>query len=112
MRADGMSVGLIKVCCYRPFPGEAILECCRNAEAIAVLDRGFSMGSEGPLSLDVKAALSNLEKPHIFSFITGLGGREITTETIRKITAKAMEATESRRILRGSQWVDLNRSIL
>jgi pyruvate ferredoxin oxidoreductase alpha subunit len=112
MRAEGISVGLIKVCCHRPFPGEAILECCQNAEAVAVLDRGFSMGSEGPLSLDVKAALCNLEKPHIFSFITGLGGREITTETIRKITVRAMKDTKSRRILRGSQWVDLNPSIL
>ena len=112
MRADGMSVGLIKVCCYRPFPSEAILECCQNTEAVAVLDRAFSMGSEGPLSLDVKAALCNLEKPYIFSFVAGLGGREITTETIQKIAAKAMETTESHRILRGSQWVDLNRSIL
>jgi len=112
MTGDGISVGLIKVRCYRPFPGEAILECCRNAQAIAVLDRGVSMGSEGPLSLDVKAALSNLERPHIFSFITGLAGREVTTETIQKITGETMEATKSRRISRGSQWVDLNRSIL
>ncbi len=112
MRADGVSVGLIKVCCYRPFPAEAILESCQNAQAVAVLDRGFSMGSEGPLALDVKAALSNLERPQIFSFITGLAGREITTETIQNITAKTIDATESRRILRGSQWVDLNRSIL
>jgi len=112
MRAEGIPVGLIKVCCYRPFPGEAILECCQNAQALAVLDRGFSMGSEGPLSLDVKAALSNLQKPHIFSFITGLAGREVTTETIQKITVKTMEATKSQRLLRGSQWVDLNRSLL
>ncbi|MCK5552580.1 MAG: pyruvate ferredoxin oxidoreductase, partial [Deltaproteobacteria bacterium] len=72
MRADGLSVGLVKISCYRPFPAEAILESCQDMQAVAVLDRGFSMGSEGPLSLDVKAALSNLEKPHIFSFIAGL----------------------------------------
>jgi pyruvate ferredoxin oxidoreductase alpha subunit len=112
MRANGISVGLIKLSCHRPFPGEAILESCQNAQAVAVLDRGVSMGSEGPLSLDVKAALSNLEKPQIFSFITGLAGREITTETIRNITAQTMEATKSHQIVRGSQWVDLNRSIL
>jgi pyruvate/2-oxoacid:ferredoxin oxidoreductase alpha subunit len=62
--------------------------------------------------LDVKAGLSNLEKPHIFSFITGLAGREVTTETIRNITRETIEATESHRLLRGSQWVDLNRSLL
>jgi pyruvate ferredoxin oxidoreductase alpha subunit len=112
MRADGLSVGLVKVRCYRPFPAEDILKSCQNAQAVAVLDRGFSMGSEGPLSLDLKAALSNLEKPRIFSFIAGLAGREVTTETIRKIAVETMEATKSRRISRGSQWVDLNRSIL
>ncbi len=112
MRADGIRVGLIKLRCYRPFPAEAILECTQRAQALAVLDRGFSMGSEGPLSLDVKAALSGQEKPHIFSFITGLGGREVTTETIRSITVTSMEAIESRRLLKGSQWVDLNRSLL
>lgn len=112
MRSDGISVGLIKVCSHRPFPAEAILECCQKAQAVAVLDRGFSMGSEGPLSLDVKAALSNLQRPRIFSFIAGLAGREITTETIRKITMETMEAAKSRRVMRGSQWVDLNRSIL
>ena len=112
MRADGLSVGLIKVRCYRPFPAEDILQNCQNAQAVAVLDRGFSMGSEGPLSLDLKAALSNLEKPRIFSFIAGLAGREVTTETIQKITGETMEATKSRRISRGSQWVDLNHSIL
>jgi pyruvate ferredoxin oxidoreductase alpha subunit len=112
MRANGIPVGLIKVCCYRPFPSQAILECCQNVLAVAVLDRGFSMGSEGPLSLDVKAALCNSEKPLIFSFITGLAGREVTPETIKKITQKTIEMTESRSILRGSEWVDLNRSIL
>ncbi len=112
MRSAGIPVGLIKVRCYRPFPAEAILENCRSAHAVAVLDRGFSIGSEGPLSLDVKAALSNLERPHIFSFITGLAGREVTMETIQRITAETMEVTKSRRIVRGSQWVDLNRSIL
>jgi pyruvate ferredoxin oxidoreductase alpha subunit len=112
MREDGIPVGLIKVRCYRPFPAEAIRESSQNAQALVVLDRGVSMGSEGPLSLDVKAGLSNLEKPHIFSFITGLAGREVTTETIRNITRETIEATESHRLLRGSQWVDLNRSLL
>lgn len=112
MRTDGIPVGLIKIRCYRPFPAEAILSHCQNAQAVAVLDRGFSMGCEGPLSLDVKATLSNLEKPLIFSYIAGFAGREVTTETIRKITIKTMKATESNQPLRGSEWVDLNISIL
>jgi pyruvate ferredoxin oxidoreductase alpha subunit len=112
MRADGIPVGLMKVRCYRPFPAEAVLECNRNTQAVAILDRGFSMGSEGPLCLDMKAALSNLEKPYVFGFIAGLAGREVTVETIRTITLETMEATKSGQIARGSRWVDLNRSIL
>ncbi len=112
MRAEGIPVGLIKVQCYRPFPSEAILECCKEARAVAVLDRGFSMGSEGPLALDVKAALSNLKTPLIFSFIAGLAGREVTPETIKKITLTVQKAIASDNVLRGSVWMDLNRSIL
>jgi pyruvate ferredoxin oxidoreductase alpha subunit len=112
MRSEGIPVGLLKVGCYRPFPGEAILECCKNARAVAILDRGFSMGSEGPLSLDVKAALSNLENPRIFSFIAGLAGREITPDTIRTITLKTIDSLKSDAIARGSEWVDLNPSLL
>jgi pyruvate ferredoxin oxidoreductase alpha subunit len=105
-------VGLIKVCCYRPFPSEAIFEICKSARAVAVLDQGFSMGSEGPLSLDVKAALSNLKTPAVFSFITGLAGREVTIETIQEITSTVRKVIDSGQVVRGSQWVDLNRSIL
>ncbi len=112
MRDDGIAVGLIKIYCYRPFPGETIFERCKGARAVAVMDRGFSMGSEGPLSLDVKAALSNLKTPYIFSFIAGLAGREVTIETIQKITLTVKKVIDSGQIVRGSQWVDLNRSIL
>jgi pyruvate ferredoxin oxidoreductase alpha subunit len=112
MRKDGIAVGLIKVCCYRPFPSEAIFESCNGARAVAVLDQGFSMGSEGPLSLDVKAALSNLKTPIVFSFITGLAGREVTIETIQGITSTVRKVIDSGQVVRGSQWVDLNRSIL
>ncbi len=70
------------------------------------------MGSEGPLSLDVKAALSNLKTLSVFSFIAGLAGREVTIETIEKITLKVKEALGSDRIPIGSEWVDLNRSLV
>jgi pyruvate/2-oxoacid:ferredoxin oxidoreductase alpha subunit len=70
------------------------------------------MGSEGPLSLDIKAALSNLETPYIFSFIAGLAGREVTIKTIQEITLTVRKVVDSGQIVRGSQWVDLNRSLL
>jgi pyruvate ferredoxin oxidoreductase alpha subunit len=112
MRNTGVPVGLIRVCCYRPFPSDALLDCCQGAKAVAVLDQGFSMGSEGPLALDVKSALSNLKEPFIYSFITGFAGRDVTTETIEKITFAALHSAETGKIWRGSQWVDLDRSLL
>ena len=112
MRSEKIPVGLLKVCCYRPFPAEEIFQYCRNAQAVAVIDRGFSMGSEGPLSLDVKAALSNLEKPYIYNFIVGYAGRDFTTTTFKDITLKIMKSVKSNEIARGSEWVDLQYSLI
>ena len=112
MRNKGIRVGLIRVRCYRPFPAEAILECCGKARAVAVLDQGVSMGSEGPLVLDVKSALSNLKEPFIYGFIAGLAGRDVTMETIQKITFDTLHSAATGEIRRGSRWVDLNNSLL
>lgn len=112
MRSEGIPVGVIKVCCYRPFPREALWEACKGAKAVSVLDRAFSMGSEGPLSLDVKAALSDHKDLTVLSFIAGLAGREVSPETIRKITLTTERTVRSGEILHGSQWVDLSRSAL
>lgn len=90
MRDAGIKVGILKIRCYRPFPFEKVREALKGAKAVCVLDKDISMGMEGALFTDVKAALYNSSvSPLLLGFILGLGGRDITIEDIKDIEGKA-----------------------
>ena len=83
-RGDG-GVGVLKIKCFRPFPTEAILKIIKPAKNIAVIDKAITLGQIGPLASDLKATAQGKISANIGSFIMGLGGRDITTEMIKKI---------------------------
>ncbi len=112
LRADGKKVGLIKVRCYRPFSAEAISEAVKNAKAIAVLDKNISLGHEGALYTDVKSALYKENGPLALGFVLGLGGRDITKNTIKNIVEKAQKAIKSGRVEKDSDFIDLDMGAL
>jgi len=78
-------IGILKIKCFRPFPAEAILKIIKPAKNIAVIDKAITLGQIGPLASDLKAAAQGKISANIGSFIMGLGGRDITTEMIKKI---------------------------
>jgi len=89
MRDDGQKVGLLKIRTFRPFPKEAVRRALRDVPDIAVIDRALSVGSGGIIATEVKEALYGwVLHPRISSFIAGLGGRDITIDTIRLIVDK------------------------
>jgi pyruvate ferredoxin oxidoreductase alpha subunit len=83
-------VGLVKVRSYRPFPVQALKDALKDAEAVAVLEKDVSVGSEAALLVDLKAAFynSNLRMP-IIGFAAGLGGRDITVKDVKKMVERA-----------------------
>ena len=84
LRNKGMKAGLLKPRVFRPFPKEEIAEALKGLKAIAVMDRSDAMsGHEGPLCVEVKAALydKGVNKP-LLNYIYGLGGREIRLDDI------------------------------
>ena len=86
LRSEGWRVGVLKIRFMRPFPEEEILEITRNAKGIAVIDRDISFGFEGTVYTNVNSALSRNEKYILkLNFIAGLGGRDISKESIREI---------------------------
>jgi pyruvate ferredoxin oxidoreductase alpha subunit len=86
LREQGEKVGLLKIVCYRPFPQERIYKAIRSAKKIGVIDKAISLGSAGPLYLEIAALMqSKEERQHVSSFIAGLGGRDIKSETIKEI---------------------------
>jgi len=87
LRKKGKKVGLLKVTSYRPFPIQEIYEALKNVPKVAVLDRALSLGSYAPLAGETKAVFfGKKKKPQIISsFIVGLGGRDITRDSIKEI---------------------------
>ena len=83
LREKGEKVGLLKIVCYRPFPQEKIYEALKSVKKIGVIDKAISLGSSGPLHLEVAALMqSKGESKPVSSFIAGLGGRDIKPKTI------------------------------
>jgi pyruvate ferredoxin oxidoreductase alpha subunit len=100
MRAEGKSVGLIKLRLWRPFPFAELREAVKNAEVLIVLDRAISFGGPGgPVCSEIKSALySEKKKPKIASIVGGLGGRDITVADFEAIINRGIEIarTESK----------------
>jgi len=81
----GLSVAGIKIKRFRPFPSEEIFEAIKGAKKLAVIDRNLSAGVGGIFSQELRASLySREERPPVFGFISGLGGRDITPELIEE----------------------------
>ncbi|RLG48530.1 MAG: pyruvate ferredoxin oxidoreductase [Thermoproteota archaeon] len=91
MRKDGEKVGLLKIRLYRPFPSEDIRKELEGKRGAIVIDRSISFGFSGPLSGDIRATLHTfgLDIP-IVSYVTGLGGRDITILDIENMVSKGI----------------------
>ena len=87
LRAEGKKVGVVRPRVFRPFPAKQIAEACKNAKAVAVLDRSDSFGSpHAPLSLEVRSAFyeAGLTVP-VNDYIVGLGGADITLDQMNEV---------------------------
>lgn len=108
MRNKGKKVGLLKIISYRPFPYARIYEALKSVPKVAVLDKSVSLGAYAPLAADVKSAFCGKKKAPLMisSFVAGLGGRDITLESIREIF-RSMNAREI-----NSEFIDLKPELL
>ena len=86
LREQGQKVGLLKIRMFRPFPAAEVIAKCKHAKKIAVLDRNISFGVGGIFCQEIKASFCNeSQKPLIYGFIAGLGGRDITPALIKDV---------------------------
>lgn len=84
LREKGEKVGLLKIRAYRPFPIEAIEKEIKNCKKLAVIDKNVTFGIGGALFTDIKAKINK----ETYGFILGLGGRDITHESIIEVYEK------------------------
>jgi pyruvate ferredoxin oxidoreductase alpha subunit len=96
LRDDGVAAGLVAIRTFRPFPGRQLLGALENTERVVVLDRAVSLGAGGIVAGEVRAALAGFEPPHVVGVVAGLGGRDVSLETLRM----AFVSTED-------GWIDL-----
>jgi pyruvate ferredoxin oxidoreductase alpha subunit len=90
MREEGRSVGLVKIRLWRPFPFDAFKKASLNAKQLVVIDRAISVGACGPVASEVKAALyGEVQRPSVYNFVAGLGGRDVAPSDFVKMVDKA-----------------------
>jgi len=89
-RAKGKKLGLLKIISYRPFPYARVYDALKDVPRVAVLDKAVSLGAYAPLAIEIKATFFGKKKSPkvISSFVAGLGGRDITSESIKEIFTK------------------------
>jgi len=107
MREEGTKVGALRLRTFRPFPKDAVRNALRNARSVAVMERAISLGNGGILSNELKEALYGAKTmPNIGSFIVGLGGRDVTTDTVRKVAKDAANMAHC------TEFVDLRMELI
>jgi pyruvate/2-oxoacid:ferredoxin oxidoreductase alpha subunit len=108
LRNEGLSVGVMGVRFYRPFPDEALAAALSGKRGVIVVEKALSYGYEGALCSDVKAALydhaaANGGAPSVKGLVAGIGGREIRTPDL----AATLRDTISGTTQAGPNWIGL-----
>lgn len=99
-------VGLVRVKNLRPFPAAKLTKVFEylSPRVIGIIDRSLSVGSSGPLFLEISSLIKKNELDiKCVDIIAGIGGRDITPETGKKIIKLLNEDLHEK-----FSWVDLN----
>lgn len=107
LRAEGRSVGLLKMRMFRPFPRERVRAILRRKKKAVILDRNFSHGAGGIWAQEIRNALYDLperDRPQVHGFVLGLGGRDVTPAVVRDVFDRARGA---RRPVDPAPWIGL-----
>ncbi len=106
MRAEGVSVGVLGITSFRPFPLDAVRNALIGAMQVVVVERAFAPGIGGIVSSNVRTALGETAIP-ISTAIAGLGGRPITKALIRDIVDRTLDGS-----LPSLTFTDLNHELI
>jgi pyruvate ferredoxin oxidoreductase alpha subunit len=90
LRAEGMKVGVLGITSFRPFPDQAIRDMLTPSNRhLVVLERALSPGTGGIVTADLRTALAGRPAPGMSTVVAGLGGRAITSKSLRTLITKA-----------------------
>jgi len=83
---------------WRPFPFEEIKAAVKNAKKLIVTDRACSFGGPGgPVFSEIKSAMyAEAQRPLIYNYIYGLGGRDVPVNDFTGMFEKVMGDTANK----------------
>lgn len=95
LRKKDLPVGALKIALYRPFPHEEVGRMLEGLDVVIVLERALSLGSHcGPLASDIVCSLYNRsEQPKVLDVVAGLGGRDLSPDSIEQIFRTGLGTT-------------------
>jgi pyruvate ferredoxin oxidoreductase alpha subunit len=109
LRAEGRKIGFARLKWFRPFPTLEVQQALGRARAIGVVDRDYSFGAPNHgavLYNEVRSALYDLERrPQITGFICGLGGREVTLDSVTEMSEILFKTAETGRVEEPIHWI-------
>jgi pyruvate ferredoxin oxidoreductase alpha subunit len=109
LRAQGHKVGFVRLKWLRPFPTQEVQAALQQAKAVGVIDRDYSFGSPhhgAVLYHEVRSALYDLaHRPQVASFICGLGGREVTLDSVTEMGEILLKAAATGRLEQPNSWI-------
>jgi pyruvate ferredoxin oxidoreductase alpha subunit len=83
LRDEGVSVGLLGITCFRPWPVGEVREALSGAKAVVVVEKAFAVGAGGIVGQNTRDATRGLPV-EVYDVVAGLGGRPITRASLRR----------------------------
>jgi len=106
LREEGMPIGSVSLCSFRPFPMRALHKALLHAKRVVVIEKSLALGIGGIVSTNVRLALSGIHV-HGHTVIAGLGGRAITRASLRDLFFQAHKGA-----LPHVTFLDLNQKVV
>lgn len=106
MRNEGVKIGCVSICSFRPFPTAALNKALGHAARIVAIEKSLSVGIGGNLSHNLRMSLPD-RNTTVYNVIAGLGGRPITRASLKKVFRAAIDG-----LLEPISFLDLNLAVV
>lgn len=83
-RAAGISIGVLGIITFRPFPFDAVRAALKNAKRVVIIEKAFQVGIGGIVTENISSAIAGLGMES-HTVIAGLGGRPITKSSLHTL---------------------------
>jgi pyruvate ferredoxin oxidoreductase alpha subunit len=89
LRDQGVTIGVLGLTTFRPFPADAVRDALRHAWRVVAVERAFAAGVGGIVSADLATALAAVPQRR-YTVVAGLGGRPVTRDALRRMLTDAV----------------------